>query len=1030
MDILDTLSLSPADTPVLPANLRSRLINFLIRWEHYDAAFVCLDVLQQDRPDLVSLYDARVRALLALDRTDEAFQAMMARHERKQSFTSRTQLARIHLARGHGSTALDLAKELMAERQDSVMAWGLMGDVHLALGDLDAAEGAYRRIDEVRPNSRYHAYSLARFYRAQQDYVSASAWAVRLESYAGEDAPLSVYQLRWLREYYQESGESNRVADIDAQLEQRHQAELAELQEALFETLGIGEEAEGPEAPQGTEEPEAVTTSGSFTSSAPSAPSVEVTAEELEQLQNAAKRHFGFDDLLPGQAEAMALLLRGESTLAVMPTGGGKSLCYQLPALLTEGTTFVVSPLIALMKDQVDGLPRGIRRQATTINSTLGGDELRRRLRNAGQGRYRLIYAAPERLRQPPFLDALRRAGVDRFVIDEAHCVSMWGHDFRPDYLFLAEAQGQLDAPPILAMTATAPTRVRRDVMRRLGDMELVAADVHRPNLRLEVIATPNNDAKLGHLIRLCQEIEGAGIVYAHTRAKCEELAAMLRAQGISAEHYHAGIRDRAAAQDRFMQGEVRIVVATVAFGMGIDKPDIRFIIHFNLPRSLESYYQEAGRAGRDGLPSRCILFYSPSDRATLTRWARADQLSVDFLRQVYSAVSHRLGDHTVGRTAVGDLMRELQTEDTPVRVALSLLEEAGLLRRHFDAPRTAIVTRRTTAENSGFAQFCEAARLVQHQPVERDIIDVAHSAGLDPTTIEFQLLGWQTRGWIEYRPAGRDMLIERLTPPADAGERIDQLLETYAAVQDQRIDEIAAYAKTRRCRHGHISAYFGGRQIEDCGTCNNCLGVRTAGIPTRETDERREFEAVLRCVAGFDWPYGRRNLSLILKGSPRAPDGAEKFAQHGALIHRSTTVIGRRIDRLVEASLLQTRELDHGGVVVEITAAGRQAIADPQKLDALVSPPPAVNRRSEAHQQKPSGTDVDDYDEDLFERLRAWRLETAQAAEVPAFAVVHDAVLKRIAAQKPQTRDELAAIHGIGPKKLAGYGEAILAVV
>ncbi|MFQ5342630.1 MAG: RecQ family ATP-dependent DNA helicase [Anaerolineae bacterium] len=1053
METLTTLNISPAQTPALPANLRSRLINFLIRWEHFDAALACLDPLQRDRPDLVSLYDARTRALLALDRPDEALEVMRARHERKQSLTSRILEARVHLAGGDHGTALVIARQLAAEKRDSPLAWGLLGDIHLARGDLDAAEGAYRRIDEIRPNSRLHAHKLACLYHAQGDYVSASAWAVRLEASADEEAPLDVPRLRWLRDYYRESGEANRAADIEAELKRRYQTELHDLQEALADMLGAEPPAiqpspshpaiqppSHPAIPQPSSDVLRPLLSSSKGLSKghptiqppPSPPAISVTPEEREQIESAVSHHFGFDSLLPGQVEVMALMLRGEDTLAVMPTGGGKSLCYQLPALLTEGTTLVVSPLIALMKDQVDSLPAAIQRRATTINSTLAGDELRRRLDRAGRGNYQMIYAAPERLRQPPFLHALRQAGLSRFVIDEAHCVSMWGHDFRPDYLFLAEARRALGNPPLLAMTATAPPRVRGDIMRRLGEMELVSTDVHRPNLRLEGIATPNEDAKLGHLIALCQEIEGAGIVYAHSRAKCEELAAVLRSRGIAAGHYHAGINDRAAAQDAFMQGDMRVVVATVAFGMGIDKSDIRFIVHYHLPRSLEAYYQEAGRAGRDGLLSRCVLFYAPSDRGNLTRWARQDQMPVDFLRQVYRAVDRRLGDASIGRMATDDLMRDVRTEDTPVRVALSLLEEAGLLRRHFDAPRTAMITLRATlGQDSTFAAFVQAARLVPGQPVTRDVVDLAWAADLDPIDIEYQLLRWQSQGWIDYRSAGRDLLIERLPPPADAAQRVDSLLETYSAIQGQRIEEISAYAKTRRCRHGHISAYFGGRAIERCEACDNCLGFRTAGISQRDGDERAELVAVLRCVGSLKWSYGRRNLSLILKGSPGAPAGTAGMREYAALAHRSASAIGRLIDRLIDAGLLQTRQLDHGGVVVEMSPAGRRAIQDPKRLDALLTSSYQVSESAPTRLREPPADEpTPPVDAALFQRLREWRLETARAAEVPPYVVAHDAMLKRIAALKPGTPDELAAVRGMGPKRLAAYGTAILDVV
>jgi len=336
----------------------------------------------------------------------------------------------------------------------------------------------------------------------------------------------------------------------------------------------------------------------------------------------------------------------------------------------------------------VDSLPPKLRQRATTINSSLEGDELRWRLDQATNGAYRLVYAAPERLRQPPFLHAMRRAGVDRLVIDEAHCVSVWGHDFRPDYLTIGRARQALGNPPLLAMTATAPPRVRHDIIHHLGDLRIIAGDVTRPNLQLEVFHARHTDDKLRHLLAFCQTEPGSGIVYAGTRARCEELATLLRQQGIVADYYHAGIADRAGVQDDFMAGRIRVVVATVAFGLGIDKPNIRFIVHFVPPPSLEAYYQEAGRAGRDGLPARCLLMYAASDRATLTRRARQDVLPIEFLRAVYAAAKRRLGGASSSRVAMADLERDtfaslstgLQADDTRVRVALSLLEEAGLL--------------------------------------------------------------------------------------------------------------------------------------------------------------------------------------------------------------------------------------------------------------------------------------------------------------------------------------------------------------
>jgi ATP-dependent DNA helicase RecQ len=485
-----------------------------------------------------------------------------------------------------------------------------------------------------------------------------------------------------------------------------------------------------------------------------------------------------------------------------------------------SGTTLVISPLIALMKDQLDKLPVEATRLATTINSSLEGQELRRRLNRVRAGHYRLVYAAPERLRQAPFVHALRQAGLNRLVIDEVHCVSMWGHDFRPDYLYIDEARRLLGDPPLLAFTATAPPRVQLDILQRLSDMRVLAGDVMRSNLRLEVFRARSYDDKLQYLLGFCRNEPGAGIIYARTRKRCETLAELLRSQGVSAIHYHAGIDNRAAAQDEFMSNGARVVVATIAFGMGIDKPDIRFILHVGPPASLE---------------------YSPSDRALLSRHARQDALSNDFLEGVYRAVKVRLGSMSLGRIAVDDLRRDLQVEETPVRVGISILEQAGMLRRWQDIPRT--VTLRLKAavpsEQPELAAFCGVARLQPGQSLDRDLVAIAQQADMDLRHLECQVLGWAEAGWLECRFSGRDPLLELLSPTADTRQRLDSLLDQYDKVQGQRVAEIVGYATTRRCRHGHISAYLGGRTIARCTACDNCLGSSPTTSAAKETRRR-----------------------------------------------------------------------------------------------------------------------------------------------------------------------------------------------
>jgi ATP-dependent DNA helicase RecQ len=341
-------------------------------------------------------------------------------------------------------------------------------------------------------------------------------------------------------------------------------------------------------------------------------------------IDDALKHYFGYESFRPFQREIAETALAGKDVLALLPTGGGKSLCYQLPALLQPGLTLVISPLIALMKDQVDGLAaNGI--AATYLNSSIDAATAAERLDRLDRGEYRLLYVAPERAVMPGFLSSLARWNVHLLAVDEAHCVSEWGHDFRPEYRRITELRERYPNLPILALTATATQRVRADIERllKLRAPQRFVASFNRPNLRYSVFEKRD---PFPQLLSWCTaRAAESGIVYVQSRKSAEDLAARLSAAGISSRAYHAGLapRERARNQELFIRDEIRVICATIAFGMGIDKPNVRYVVHYDVPKTIEGYYQETGRAGRDGLPSECALFFNGGDAAKQRHFIR-----------------------------------------------------------------------------------------------------------------------------------------------------------------------------------------------------------------------------------------------------------------------------------------------------------------------------------------------------------------------------------------------------------------------
>lgn len=566
------------------------------------------------------------------------------------------------------------------------------------------------------------------------------------------------------------------------------------------------------------------------------------------------KYYWGYESFRPVQEEVIDIALDGRDVLAVLPTGGGKSVCFQVPAMMREGVALVVTPLVALMKDQVQNLEsRGIKALAVHTGMTRRDVDLA--LNNASYGDFKFLYVSPERLSTELFQSYLDVLDISFIVVDEAHCISQWGYDFRPDYLQIGRLRDRVDAP-VIALTATATPEVSRDIMDKLRFREPceLRSGFERPNLNYVVRKTED---KLGQLLSVCRGVKGSGIVYLRHRSKCEEVAALLKSEGVEASFYHAGLEPytRGVRQKEWKEGRIRVMVCTNAFGMGIDKPDVRFVVHLDLPDSIEAYYQEAGRAGRDGEKSYAVLLWNDNDAKRLRQLTATAFPGLDYIEDIYQKLHVFFGipyEQGIGRQLkfrIEDFCRQFSLNRSKTFYALHYLEQSDHIsyaedveistRVHItvdrnalydtDLPEPEMVSLLETLMRNCTGIFSYAV------PINEAVISA--SMGIGVPQLRQLLYRLSLEHVINYIPCDVSNVIflhhNRLMPgnvELDS-RRYNMLLETAR----KRTEAIIGYAsQTEACRSRCLLEYFGQKDSSDCGCCDVCR----PGSSTRQRAE------------------------------------------------------------------------------------------------------------------------------------------------------------------------------------------------